>query len=420
MINKRYVQLGIVTLAAGGIYPVIYLRTNFQTPLLEIFGMDVSTLGSLYGILGMMNLIGYIPSGWLADRMSSKLLLAISLLLTGLAGLWYAQVPPIEHVRIIFLIWGFSAVLTFWGSHMKIVKLLAEKDEQGRFFGILDGGRGFVEAVLATIAVAVFGFILGSDPTDSALTRTALVTVIYGYSFLNIGLAILVLIILEDKKDTEANEGKEQSLTIMQGIKKAFLIPEVWLMCAIIFCGYTVFWTGYYIGGYLTTNHGLSEILVGVITVIILWMRPLGGIVGGFLADKYGRTVVLGAALAVGSLSLFALATYAKGTNFYLISGTVILVGLCFYFIRGLYWSLLDYCDLPPSITGFAIGIVSFLGYTPDIFIPQWSGPIFSQYQDGPQAYSLYFLISGIFGLLGIMFIYILYKRIKKSQKFVN
>ncbi|MGL5955989.1 MAG: MFS transporter [Brevinema sp.] len=417
---RRYIQLGIVTLAAGGIYPIIYLRTNFQTPLLETFGMNISTLGSMYAILGVMNLAGYIPSGWLADRISSKLLLAFSLLLTGLVGLWYAQIPPVEHVRIIFLIWGISTVLTFWGSHMKIVKLLAERDEQGRFFGILDGGRGLVEAVLATIAVSVFSFVLSSNPSEGSLTRQALVTVIYGYAWLNIFLAGLIFLILEDKKDIIDQNNKMETLSTMEGIKKTLRLPEVWLISAIIFCGYTIFWTGYYIGGYLTTNHTINEISVGIVTVIILWMRPIGGIIGGVLADKYGRTVILGTSLFIGAFMLFALSFYTQWMNFYVVAGTAILLGLCFYFIRGLYWSLLDYCNLPPALTGFSIGIISFLGYTPDIFIPQWSGVIFNQFQDGPQAYSWYFIISGIFGLLGILFIFILYKRIKKSGRFVN
>ncbi|MGL4676360.1 MAG: MFS transporter [Brevinema sp.] len=417
---NRYIQLGIVTLAAGGIYPIIYLRTNFQTPLLETFGMSVSTLGSMYAILGVMNLAGYIPSGWLADRISSKLLLSISLLLTGGAGLWYAQIPPVEHIRIIFLIWGISSVLTFWGSHMKIVKLLAERNEQGKFFGILDGGRGLVEAVLATIAVSIFSFILSSNPGDTSITKHALTTVIYGYAWLNIVLGCLVFVILEDKKETiDPNKNIETHSTI-QEIKQTLILPEVWLVSAIIFCGYTIFWTGYYIGGYLTTNHAINEIFVGIVTVIILWMRPLGGIVGGILADKYGRTIVLGSSLFIGSCMLFTLTFYTRETNLYVIAGTSIVLGLCFYFIRGLYWSLLDYCDLSPSLTGFAIGIISFLGYTPDIFIPQWSGLIFNRFQDGPQAYSWYFIISGLFGLLGILFIFILYKRIKKSNRFVN
>ncbi len=39
---------------------------------------------------------------------------------------------------------------------MKVVKLLSTADEDGRFFWYLDGGRGLVEALLASIALAIF------------------------------------------------------------------------------------------------------------------------------------------------------------------------------------------------------------------------------------------------------------------------
>ena len=41
----------------------------------------------------------------------------------------------------IFMAWGIAAGLTFWASMLKGVKMLAQKNEQGKFFGILDGGR---------------------------------------------------------------------------------------------------------------------------------------------------------------------------------------------------------------------------------------------------------------------------------------
>ena len=46
--------------------------------------------------------------------------------------------------------------------------------------------------------------------------------------------------------------------------------------------------------------------------------------------------------------------------------------------LRGIFYSLLPEVNLPFSITGISVGIVSFIGYMPDIFI----GPIFGYYLD--------------------------------------
>jgi MFS family permease len=160
---KKYFQFFLVVLAAGSIYPLIYLKSNYQETILQVFNMSNAQLNSMYTILGWVFVFGYIPSGILSDRFSAKKLLAMSLFFTGLGGLWFAQVPSYEFVMAIFAIWGFFSVFTFWSAHMKIVKLLATEKEQGTFFGILDGGRGVVEALLASLALFIFSGILGTS-----------------------------------------------------------------------------------------------------------------------------------------------------------------------------------------------------------------------------------------------------------------
>ncbi|MDO9593318.1 MAG: MFS transporter, partial [Erysipelotrichaceae bacterium] len=178
---RRYFQFLLVVLAAGAIFPVIYLRTNYQETILQVYNMTLPQLNTIYSVLGMVFVVGYFPSGLLSDRFSAKKLLAISLFGTALGGFWFAQVPSYTSVVLIFSMWGFFSVFTFWSSHMKIVKLLAKENEEGRFFGILDGGRGVVEAVLASVAILIFSGILGAS-LALADKRAALVGVIYMYS----------------------------------------------------------------------------------------------------------------------------------------------------------------------------------------------------------------------------------------------
>jgi len=88
---------------------------------------------------------------------------------------------------------------------MKIVRLLGNDNEQGKFFGILDGGRGLVEAILASLALFIFSGILG-DSVDIAIKREALVAVIYMYSAMLILVSVLVMIFVQDdKKIIKAN-----------------------------------------------------------------------------------------------------------------------------------------------------------------------------------------------------------------------
>jgi len=63
---QRYLQLGVLILAGGAIYPLIYLRQNFEVSILESFGISIAQLGQCYAMLGVIFVVTYLPSGWLA------------------------------------------------------------------------------------------------------------------------------------------------------------------------------------------------------------------------------------------------------------------------------------------------------------------------------------------------------------------
>jgi len=193
-IKQRYMKLAVLVIVAGNIYPLIYLRQNFEVSIVEAFGITSAQLNSNYTWLGIIYVITYLPSGWLADRVSPRVLMSFSLLFAGLLGVWFSTLPSPDSLRLIFIGWGIAAGLTFWAALIKATTLLARPDEQGRFFGILDGGRGLVEAVLATIAVAIFAYYttgVGQDTPD------ALVKVIWLYTGMMLLLAPISYFVLD-------------------------------------------------------------------------------------------------------------------------------------------------------------------------------------------------------------------------------
>ncbi|MBT8100182.1 MAG: MFS transporter, partial [Gammaproteobacteria bacterium] len=200
---KRYVQLGVLVLAAGAIYPLVYLRQNFEVTILEAYNISKGDLGQFYATLGVIFVVTYIPSGWLADRISPRKLIAFSLALTALLGVWFASVPPVDDLQKIFAGWGIATGLTFWAALIKAVAVLAKHDEQGRFFGILDGGRGLVEALLATLAVGLFAWSLETVETSQALSR-----VIWFYIVYLVIIAVVSILALSD----EMPAGSEQQV----------------------------------------------------------------------------------------------------------------------------------------------------------------------------------------------------------------
>lgn len=415
---SRYFQFFLVIIASGAIYPLIYLKGQYQETILAVYNISLEQLNTIFTFLGIACIVGYFPSGLLCDKFSAKKLLAVSLLGTAAGGFWFAQVPSYSNVVIIFVIWGFFSVFTFWSAHLKIVQMLAEKNEQGRFQGILDAGKGLVEAVLASIAVSIFASKTPANVTDPASLKEPLLAVVYMYIFVLIIAAVLVIIFVKEVKPVEDAEVVETSKK-EDGFKFSMLgtifkNKYVYIHGIILFAGYVLFWTNYYFSGYLQTNIGLSATTVGTIMVGVLWMRPIGGFLGGVCADKFGKSKTNGLALLIGAISLIAIVFLPKSSPTLLYAGLIIFCGFILYVIRGTYWSLLGEANISPVILGTAIGVISIIGYLPDIILPSVNTFLTNTFgmETGTSAY---FLVSMVIGLIGFVFT-IIFRKAQKSD----
>lgn len=387
---QRYIQLMLLVVAAGAIYPILYLRQVYQPTMLEVFHITDSQLGYLYSSLGTIFLLSYLPSGWLADRIAPRLLICFSLIATGVLGLWYSSAPSFHVLMLIFGGWGLSTGLTFWAAVIKRVTMIAGTHEQGRFFGLLDGGRGLIEAMLATIAITLFAWLTqGRGEPVTAGFRL----VVYMYAFLCIALGVVLALVKDPQgtKDAAANRAAKKRSNVLIDLKTLASIPELWLVAAIVFCGYQVFWATYSFSAYLHEGEiGLTVVMAGTITTLKLWMRPIGGIGGGFLGDRYSKVSVLVIALFLAALSLLGLMAAPRISSHVVLVFLVLFIGILTYAIRGLYWSLLDRCNIPLETMGLAIGLISVLGYSPDVFLPLINGYL-TQNFPGVFGYQLYF-----------------------------
>ena len=398
----RYIKLAVLVVLAGNIYPLIYLRQNFEVSILESFGISATQLGQAYAMLGVLYMVTYLPSGWLADRVSPRKLMSFALAFAGLLGVWFSTYPSFNSVMIIFAGWGVASGLTFWAAMIKATTLLAMPSEQGRFFGILDGGRGLVEAILASIVVAMFAHYtqgLGQD------TPVALQKVIWVYTGMMLFLAPVALFVLSDPEEVSTSENlkdktKGSKENLWEQIKEVASHEEIWLCGICILTGYQLFWATYSFSAYMQIHYGLTAVAVGSITVAKLWMRPLGAVSAGFAGDFLDRERVLGVLLLLASVSLAAMVYLPAGSSTAALLGIVLVVGFLTYAVRGIFWSTLESCDISNKIKGLAIGIISLVGYSPDIYLPLLNGYLLEQYP-GKQGYSIYFLAIASMGVVG-------------------
>ncbi|QGZ59197.1 MFS transporter [Paraburkholderia acidiphila] len=401
----RYFQLAVLTLAAGALYPLLYLRQNFENTLLQAFHINSDQLGELYSILGIVYVVTYIPSGWLADRVSSRWLVVFSLGVVGLLGLWFATYPEPSMLRWIFLGWGIAGGLTFWSAILRAVKLLGTAQEQGRFFGILDGGRGLTEAVLASIAVAIFAHYASLAP------QLSLRPVIHMYAYTCLGIGVLAGLILPNDRNRTLEPGDAAGgASALGDFVTLIRIPEIWLISLIVLAGYQLLWATFSFSSYIQEHFSASAVLAGELTVIKLWMRPIGAIGGGFLGDRFSNVNVLGGGMLAAAIAWLLFVLVPATVPMWLLACCIVVLGLMTYSVHGLYWAIIDRCHVPARVTGLAIGIISMIGLSPDVFLPMISSAISHRFP-GVLGTQLYFAYIGACCLLGSGLVYIFKKR---------
>lgn len=417
-IIRRYIQLALVVSSAGVIYPIAYLKNNYQETLLSVYNLSIQDLNTIFMALGIISVITYFPSGLLCDKFSCKKLLIISLAGTAAGGFWFATVPGFGGVVAIYMLWGIFSILTFWSAHMKLIKLLARPEEQGRFFGILDGGRGLIEAVLGVIAVAMFANLMGSNP-GAAEQRSAMVALVYLYTIAIVVVMVLIVLFMDDDKNPEgmfSTGTYEKSVIRLSDCKELVKNKSIFVLSGIIFTAYMLTWTLYYFSGFLQTNVGIDAVTVGIVMTAVLWLRPVGGFVGGFLGDKFGRAKTIFTVLLCASIGLVVVSMMLVASGNTLFMVIILILSFFIYAVRGTYWSLMDDCKVNPKIIGTTMGFTALLGYLPDIVTPYFNTFMFNHY--GPNGgYNAYFVGSAVVGIAGVAFIAVFMKMTKGNKE---
>lgn len=189
--------IAILLVAAGGtiIYGLPYFRYDYYDAYLETYNLTNTQMGVFGSIFGIFGMISYFFGGYVADRFSTRNVLSVSLILTGLGG--FAHLLPLSYGALLFLyaLWGFTSLFAFWPACVKAVRMLSDPTDQGKGYGIFEGARGVVAAIMAPLAV--FAFTMGAKKLDDAL---GMKYVIIFYSVITVLSGLLVFFKMKDEK----------------------------------------------------------------------------------------------------------------------------------------------------------------------------------------------------------------------------
>ena len=402
---KKYGTLLLLATGAGIIFQLPYIRETFYVPIQNAMNLSNAQMGLLSSGYATMSLFSYFIGGIIADKFSARKLLTFSFIATGALGLWFSTFPGYTISRVIFVLMGISTIITYWSACIKATRMLGTEEEQGRLFGLQEGLRGIMNALLVFGMTAAFTHFADEVAGASAAIKVCSIVVII--------IGILNFIFIED---TKKEENSESFIEVTKGMFKALLIPRVWLLVAIVFTAYSVYGLIAYATTFAQKFYGLSAASAATLGGIRYLIQGAGGIVGGFMADKLKSRfkVIIGGCIGLAlSFGLFIVVPSKASLCVMVVAN--FFVGLFFiYAVRSQYFAVHDDAGIPLNMSGRVSGIASCLGYTPDIFMYTLVGSWMDNY--GRTGYNMTWAYAMVAAVLCAIITFILSRIVKKEK----
>ncbi|MCZ4669387.1 MFS transporter [Proteus mirabilis] len=412
---NKWGKLCFLILGGGTIFKLSSMKDVFYVPMQQDWGLSNTQIGFGFTIYAIIQTIGLFSSLYIADRFSKKILLPAGLIGVGLCGAYLSTLPPFTGYLIAFGAMAFFGEVVYWPVLLKSVRLLGNKEEQGRMFGFLEAGRGVVDVLVASGALYIFVlFGEGKAGMQAGLIYYALATIIVG---------IITYFIVDNDDKKETSSASEANRQVLEGIKNVVKCPNLWLASMSIFFVYSAYCGLTYFIPFLKDIYALPIALIGAYGIINQYaLKMIGGPLGGFLADKVAKSPTIYLKwtflLSAIAMAIFIMLPH-DSMNVYLGMTATLGFGAIIFSQRAIFFAPMDEIGTPRQYAGSAMAFGCIIGYMPSMFAYALYGSLLDNFE-GIQGYNYVFSIMVTFSLLGFICATILAKRIKMINNTLN
>ncbi len=372
---RRIVLIVVLIMAGEMVFGLPFHTARYFRPtLLDVFGFSNTQLGDLFAVYGVAAMLAYFPGGALADRFSARFLLSASLFATAAGGLYMATIPEAPQMAMLYGYWGITTIFLFWSALIRATRDWGGSRSQGMAFGILEGGRGLVAAIVASVAVVIFASLLPENvelATDEE-RRAAFSRIILVYSGVTALTGVLTWFLIPVPEDPAQSRPDP-----LQGMALVVRRPIVWAQAAVIICAYCGYKGLDNYALYANQVLGMNEVDSARFATWGAYVRPFAAVAAGLIADRFDAARSIGVAFVILLLAytpLTVLVPDESGAN--LIYANIFISFFAVFALRGIYFALLEENRTPLHVTGAAVGMMSLIGYTPEIFFAPIAGRI--------------------------------------------
>lgn len=327
--SKRWLLLVIVSIFSGTMVITPYLRFNYYDQIVILLTqshpiVDAAVIneyiGDLAMVFGAINMVMYIVGGLLVDKYGERIMLLLGGLMMAAGSVLYGLVLSKAALMAGFVLFGFGTG-TMWGGYLKLTRKLGSASEQGRMYSTSEFIRGITGTCLGLLGVAVLNqAILPDGITDPVLIGEKWRTMLFLHAAIYIISVILCMILVP-----------KNVIGVSASQAATFAIIRNYFIAAI-----STFAIGYVAVKLKSESKtiGVYSLISGILMIIMLLSA------GNF-------------SLCIGSTFIFAIAYTG---------------------MRGLYFAVPAEVGIPVRLTGVTTGIMSLIGYLPDVFFAKLAG----------------------------------------------
>ncbi|MBQ9068952.1 MAG: MFS transporter [Eggerthellaceae bacterium] len=426
---KRWVVLVVLSLFAGEMVYTPYIRFNYYDQMAIAFTeykpiVDAANVNEFIGttgmIVGFVSMIMYIVGGLLADKFRERNLILLGGVTLAAGAAWFGLLPDANQILAAHAVMALG-VGFMWSAYLKTTRKLGNAHEQGRMFSTSEFIRGIIGTALGFMGVALLNQgILPSGEMDPSIIGPQLSLLL----FINAGMFLVLsfaafMLIPKNLVGNEDADDAEQVPFSFRFMLDAAKLPAVWFGVGILFCGYslTAAASGY-LGTYTVQVLGVDPTAASSFAIVRNYIiAAVSTLLIGFVALFFKSEIkTLGIYMGVTAAVVALLMLFSGNTGI----GIAITFVFAFFYtgMRGLYFATLSEMRVPVHLTGIAIGVMSFLGYTPDVFFSKIAGIWLDSY--GTAGFTYIWAYAIACGVLGVVVAFFAYRYAKKKQAEVD
>ncbi|MEX9827253.1 MFS transporter [Raoultella planticola] len=412
--KKKWALFSLLTLCGGTIYKLPSLKDAFYIPMQEYFHLTNGQIGNAMSVNSFVTTIGFFLSIYFADKLPRKYTMSLSLIATGLLGIYLTTMPGYWGILFVWALFGVTCDMMNWPVLLKSVSRLGNSEQQGRLFGFFETGRGIVDTIVAFSALAVFAW-FGSGLLGFKAG-------IWFYSVIVISVGIIIFFVLNRDDDEVKTTAVDRPLEEKKNTSMSSVLKDktIWLIAVNVFFVYAVYCGLTFFIPFLKNIYLLPVALVGAYGIINQYcLKMIGGPVGGIISDKIlkspSKYLCYTFFISTAALVVLILLPH-ESMPVYLGMACTLGFGAIVFTQRAVFFAPIGEAKIAESQTGAAMALGSFIGYAPAMFCFSLYGYILDL-NPGILGYKIVFGIMACFAFCGAVASVLLVKRISQRKR---